>query len=51
MLCFVYCRSLQAALAAAFPLREIVMVPARDIILDGENNHCITQQQPKGLCG
>jgi len=35
-------------LAGLFPGREIVMVPAREILLGGGNIHCITQQQPKG---
>lgn len=33
-------------LAAAYPDREIVGVPAREIILGGGNIHCITQQVP-----
>jgi agmatine deiminase len=37
----------QAVLARCFPEREIVMVPAREILLGGGNIHCITQQQPK----
>jgi len=37
----------RAVLARCFPDREIVMVPAREILLGGGNIHCITQQQPK----
>jgi agmatine deiminase len=33
-------------LKGAFPERELVMVPAREILLGGGNIHCITQQQP-----
>jgi len=35
-----------AILAGAFPGREIVGVPAREILLGGGNIHCITQQVP-----
>ncbi len=36
-----------AVLAACFPEREIVGVPAREILLGGGNIHCITQQLPR----
>ena len=35
-----------AVLAACFPERELVGVPAREILLGGGNIHCITQQVP-----
>ncbi|HEY4452224.1 MAG TPA: agmatine deiminase [Solirubrobacteraceae bacterium] len=35
-------------LADCFPGREIVGVPAREILLGGGNIHCITQQVPAG---
>ena len=40
--------SAREVLARLFPEREIVMVPAREILLGGGNIHCITQQQPGG---
>ena len=36
-----------AVLRRAFPSREIVGVPAREILLGGGNIHCITQQVPR----
>lgn len=36
------------ALSRLFPDREIVGVFSREILLDGGNIHCITQQQPLG---
>jgi agmatine deiminase len=36
-----------AVLKRAFPAREIVGVPGREILLGGGNVHCITQQVPR----
>lgn len=36
-----------AVLRAAFPDREVVVVPAFEVAVGGGNIHCITQQQPK----
>jgi len=37
----------RSTLASTFPKRDIIMLPAREILLGGGNIHCITQQQPK----
>jgi len=41
-------KSAAAKLRRAFPGRQIVGVPAREILLGGGNIHCITQQVPAG---
>ena len=40
-----------AQLQRIFPKREVVGVPAREILLGGGNIHCITQQIPQGKPG
>ena len=37
----------KATLKELYPDREIIGVPAREILLGGGNIHCITQQVPK----
>lgn len=41
----------QAVLSDLFPLRDIITVPGREILLGGGNIHCITQQEPLGARG
>ena len=36
----------QEILRSAYPGREVVMVPAKDVFMGGGGIHCITQQQP-----
>jgi agmatine deiminase len=40
-----------ASIRSLYPSREIVAIPAREILLGGGNIHCITQQQPMGVRG
>ena len=40
-------KAARAVLAATFPGREVIGVPAREILLGGGGIHCITQQQPR----
>ncbi len=40
-------RSAAAKIKRAFPGRQVVGVPAREILLGGGNIHCITQQVPR----
>jgi agmatine deiminase len=37
-----------AIVESCFPERDVVLVPAREILLGGGNIHCITQQVPLG---
>jgi agmatine deiminase len=36
-----------AVLKRRFPTREVIGIPAREILLGGGNIHCITQQVPR----
>ena len=38
----------QQIVQSLFPTREVIAVPARDILIGGGNIHCITQQIPAG---
>ncbi|HQT64905.1 MAG: agmatine deiminase [Acidocella sp. 20-57-95] len=37
----------QRILTDLFPEHDVIMIPAREILLGGGNIHCITQQQPR----
>ena len=39
-------RQAKEILEAAYPGREVVMVPAKDVFAGGGGIHCITQQEP-----